>query len=90
MSESQQSQSKPRPPHLRVFLCHAHEDKEHVLALYLRLVADGIKPWLDKRDLLPGQEWEIEIPKAVQDSDVVIACLSQHSASLQFKAACAC
>jgi hypothetical protein len=47
--------------------------------LYSRLKADGFAPWLDEKDLLPGQEWQEEIPAAVRASDVVIVCLSQRS-----------
>lgn len=65
------------PRSLRVFLCHASEDKAAVRALYHRLCSDGVKPWLDEEDLLPGQEWQYEIPRVVRESDVVIACLSR-------------
>lgn len=54
-------ESKPRR-HLRAFLCHAREDKPAVRALYQRLSRDGIEPWLDEEDLLPGMDWEQEIP----------------------------
>lgn len=64
---------------LRVFLCHASNDKPVVRELYRRLRADGFEPWLDEEDLLPGQKWQDEIPKAVRDSDIVLVCLSQHS-----------
>ncbi|KAF5422584.1 MAG: Formylglycine-generating enzyme, required for sulfatase activity, contains SUMF1/FGE domain [Candidatus Methanocomedens sp.] len=40
---------------------------------------DGFDPWLDEKKLLPGQEWEVEIPKAVKTSDVVIVCLSHKA-----------
>ncbi|MBK8615506.1 MAG: toll/interleukin-1 receptor domain-containing protein [Anaerolineales bacterium] len=36
-------------------------------------------PWLDKAKILPGQDWEMVIERAVDDSDVVIACLSNQS-----------
>jgi formylglycine-generating enzyme required for sulfatase activity len=36
---------------------------------------------MDKKDLLPGQTWEREIPKAVQEADVVLTCLSPHFVS---------
>ncbi|MCB0611934.1 MAG: toll/interleukin-1 receptor domain-containing protein [Lewinellaceae bacterium] len=39
----------------RIFLCHASEDKKQVLAIYHQLKAAGFNPWLDKMDLLPGQ-----------------------------------
>lgn len=64
---------------LRVFLCHATHDKPKVTALYKQLVEDGIDAWLDKENLIPGQDWELEIPKAVRNSDVVLVCLSSHS-----------
>jgi hypothetical protein len=64
---------------LKVFLCHSSGDKKAVRSLYRRLRADDFQPWLDEEDLLPGQDWEIEIPKAVRDSDIVVVCLSKGS-----------
>lgn len=64
---------------LQVFLCHSSGDKPKVRELYHRLSKDGINPWLDEEDLLPGHDWQIEIPKAVRNSDVVIVCLSKAS-----------
>ena len=64
---------------LRVFLCHSSGDKPAVRELYQRLQAKGIAPWLDEEDLLPGQDWQLEIPKAVQNCDIVIICFSKNS-----------
>lgn len=64
---------------LKVFLCHSTSDKSVVRDLYRRLLADGFDPWLDEEKLLGGQTWELEIPKAVKESDVVIICLSRNS-----------
>ena len=67
---------------LRVFLCHASQDKFTVRELYKRLSTEKwIEPWLDEENLLPGQDWQLEIPKAVRNADVVIVCLSQGSVS---------
>lgn len=67
---------------LRVFLCHASQDKPVVRELYQRLNAEGwIAPWLDEEKLLPGQDWDLEIEKAVEISDVVVVCLSDNSVS---------
>lgn len=71
---------KPRQP-LRIFLSHSSSDKPIVRALYGRLVKDGFAPWLDEEDLLPGQDWNQEIVKAIRNSDVVIVCLSKGSIS---------
>jgi len=63
---------------LKVFLCHAHPDAEKVRALYARLKADGVDAWLDKENIIPGQDWEYEVRKAVRESDIVVVCLSKQ------------
>jgi hypothetical protein len=63
----------------KIFLAHASEDKEQVRDLYARLAKRGFKPWLDEVDLLPGQNWQVEIARAIRESDIFIACLSQAS-----------
>jgi HD-GYP domain-containing protein (c-di-GMP phosphodiesterase class II) len=62
---------------LKVFLCHAHADRDAVRALYARLTRDGADAWLDKEKLVPGSDWELEIRKAVRDADVVVVCLTK-------------
>src|SRR3989337_2238365 len=65
---------------LRVFLCHASQDKPAVRELYKRLVSEKwIDPWLDAESLLPGQDWDSEIYKATRDADAIIICLSKVS-----------
>jgi anti-sigma B factor antagonist len=67
---------------LKVFLCHASDDKPAVRELYQRLSAeDWIDPWLDEEKLLPGQDWDLEIEKAVEETDAVIVCLSTKGVS---------
>jgi hypothetical protein len=64
----------------RIFLCHASEDKPRVRELYHKLKAAGYRPWLDKEDLLPGQDWRHEIEKIIRDPyNIVVVCLSCHS-----------
>lgn len=65
----------------RIFLCHASEDKEHVIEVYWKLKMVGLNPWLDKIDLLPGQDWDREIRRALKNSDFIIIFFSQHSVS---------
>jgi hypothetical protein len=65
---------------LRVFLCHASQDKTTVREIFNQLKNEPwIDPWLDEEKLLPGQDWDIEIEKAVVSSDIVIVCLSHNS-----------
>lgn len=62
---------------LKVFLCHASEDKPRVRRLYQRLSADGYDPWLDEKKLLPGHNWKQEIKKALRASDAAVVCFSR-------------
>ena len=67
---------------LRVFLCHASQDKPIVRELYQQLLAEGwIDPWLDDENILPGQDWNLEIEQAVEAADAVIVCVSSVSVS---------
>ena len=71
------SDAEKRP--LKAFLCHASGDKPPVRDLYKRLTTEGVDAWLDKEKLLPGQDWRLEIPRAVREADVVVICLSKKS-----------
>ncbi|MBE0680662.1 MAG: TIR domain-containing protein [Anaerolineales bacterium] len=65
---------------LRVFLCHSSADKPAVRELYQKLRAEPwIQPWLDEEELYPGQDWNMEIEKAVEAADAIIVCLSNNS-----------
>jgi tetratricopeptide (TPR) repeat protein len=62
-----------------VFLCHASEDKPKVRKLYKRLRTDGFAPWLDEKELLPGQDWQFEIEKALRACQAILLCFSKIS-----------
>lgn len=64
---------------LLVFLSHANEDKPTVRKLAKRLIKDGFDPWLDEERLIPGQNWELEIEKAIRTSDAILLCCSAKS-----------
>ncbi len=64
---------------MRVFLCHASDDKPLVRKLAQSLRNDGLDPWLDEERLLPGQEWDFEITAAVRASDAIVVALSNTS-----------
>ena len=70
------------PRRLQVFLCHAAQDKPKVRELLRRLESESwIAPWLDEEKLLPGQDWDLEIQKAIRAADIIIVCLSRESVS---------
>jgi hypothetical protein len=63
----------------RIFLCHASEDKAQVREVYHQLKTLGFTPWLDEVDILPGQDWDYEIERALETSDFVMVFLSTRS-----------
>jgi hypothetical protein len=71
--------SSPEQKKLLVFLSHASEDKVKVRNLCKRLREDGFDPWLDEERLLPGQDWNLEIEKALRASDAILLCFSSLS-----------
>jgi len=65
---------------LRVFLCHSSNDKPAVRELYQKLRAGAwIQPWLDEEELYPGQDWNMEIEQAIEETDVILVCLSNNA-----------
>jgi len=51
-----------------------------VRELYRKLRAEAwIQPWLDEEELYPGQDWNLEIEKAVEAADAILVCLSGNS-----------
>jgi DNA-binding response OmpR family regulator len=61
----------------RVFLCHASSDKDPVRNLYSKLAGEGFQPWLDEEDILPGQDWDFAIRRALRESHAILVCLSK-------------
>src|SRR5579883_402582 len=62
---------------LRVFLCHASEDKPVVRDIYQEFVNYNMEPWLDEKNLLPGEHWEQLIPDVIRKCDIILLCLSR-------------
>jgi hypothetical protein len=80
MTGRSESIEQPVPKRrLRIFLCHSSEDKPAVRSLYSRLRSENFEPWLDEESLVGGQDWELEISRAVRNADIVLVCLSQES-----------
>ena len=82
LKSSQKVSSEPSMPikkKLIVFICYASEDEKRANELFTKLVDAGYDPWMDKKKLLPGQDWEREIGIAVGKSHAIIVCLSKTS-----------
>jgi len=62
-----------------IFISYATEDYLRVADLVRKLNDAGFSTWLDKADLKPGQQWELEIERAIRDCRIFIACLSNSA-----------
>jgi hypothetical protein len=63
----------------KVFLAYVEEDLDRVRDLADALQTAGFSPWLDKRKLLPGQNWPRSIRQAIEVSDFFVPCFSRKS-----------
>jgi|HigsolmetaAR202D_1030399.scaffolds.fasta_scaffold31845_3 TIR domain. len=68
-------------PHTQpqVFIAYVEEDLEAALRLYDGLAKHGMSPWIDKKKLLPGQNWARAIERAIQRADFVVCCFSRRA-----------
>jgi hypothetical protein len=63
----------------RVFISYAREDTAAAIRLFKSLEKHGYAPWLDRRKLLPGQDWPRRIDDAIASSDFFVPCFSAKS-----------
>jgi hypothetical protein len=63
----------------QVFIAYVQEDLELARRLCDELTVAGCAPWLDKDQLLAGQNWPRAIERAIDISDAFVACFSARS-----------
>jgi len=64
---------------LKVFISYAREDREKALHYYDLFAREGVFPWIDIKNLLPGQNWDTEISRALSEANLVVLLLSPRS-----------
>jgi hypothetical protein len=65
----------------RVFIAYVAEDWEAARKLGAALRRHGYLPWLDREQLLPGQNWPRAIERALEVADFFVACFSRRAVS---------
>jgi hypothetical protein len=63
----------------KVFIAYVLEDAALAERLFDAFAAEGFAPWLDRRKLLPGQNWPRAIDHAMETADFVVMCFSAHA-----------
>jgi ATP-dependent Clp protease ATP-binding subunit ClpC len=66
-------------PNILVFLSYAREDYEHAVMLYEQLTNRGLHLWMDKKDLLGGMSWQLELRNEIKKADLILICLSKNA-----------
>ena len=66
---------------IKIFISYASEDRKAVSQLRDRLIAAGYDPWIDWKNILPGENWRRAITRAIRESVIFIVCLSRHSSN---------
>ena len=64
-------------PAFAYFIAHAGADLDFARSLY-RLLKPRLSVWLDQEDLLPGDDWDREIPRAQRRSMATVVLVSQR------------
>jgi hypothetical protein len=67
------------PPTMLIFISYAREDVQYAKELYQRLERHGFTPWMDKVNLLAGQQWQPAIEKAMKSADLLLLLMSRNS-----------
>ncbi len=65
--------------HPRVFIAYAMSDVDAAEQIFATFSGRGFAAWLDRRKLLPGQDWSRRIQEAIESSDFFLPCFSRHS-----------
>jgi hypothetical protein len=63
----------------RIFVSYAREDEKLADFMYRRFLEAGFRPWIDRRNILPGEKWDVAISKAMHDADFLLVILSSSS-----------
>ncbi|MCW2878547.1 MAG: hypothetical protein JWQ95_2647 [Sphaerisporangium sp.] len=69
------SQSPPS----RAFISYVSEDAALVDRLSSELNRSGVRVWLDRNELKPGQRWKSALRTAIREGSFFVACFSEQS-----------
>lgn len=61
-----------------VFLSYNHHDREEVEAIGEQLKEQGVKPWFDQWDLIPGRPWQRALEHQIERSKTAAVFFGAH------------
>jgi hypothetical protein len=66
-------------PDISIFINYAKEDLPKAEEVFAELKKADLNPWLDTHFLLPGENWKVEIERAIRRCNLFICLLSRQS-----------
>lgn len=75
-NEQSAAPAEPNLQHYDVFISHSSQDDSQSLAIYDYLTRNGVKCWIDKRNISPGTVYSEEIARGLVDSKIFLAVFS--------------
>lgn len=60
--------TKPTKEPPQIFLCYARKDEKPVAELYKKLSDAGFKPFMDTKDILPGEDWKQKLMNTIREA----------------------
>jgi TIR domain len=63
------------------FVSYSYRDADSVMPIVEALADQGFKVWMDRMELLPGEDWSSSIANAVRDARVLLWFAGRHTAT---------
>ncbi len=79
VGKSSETEGQPSGAHAPVFVSYASQDAAVANGVVENLEQHGIKCWIAPRDVTPGSQYADEIVGAINDAQVFVLVLSEHS-----------
>lgn len=64
---------------IKIFISYANEDYLRVEPYYNQLKDSGFLPWMDKKELIGGEEWEPKLRSELSQADAILYFLSKKT-----------
>lgn len=63
-----------------VFICHAKADESHAEWLFDEFTKAGFRPFMDNKNIEPGEDWNLRIEKTIRETDYFVLVKSKSLA----------
>jgi TIR domain len=67
------------PDYFSVFISYSHDDSAFALRLYNSLQSSGVRAWMDKHQMLPGDDIYEKLKQGIRGWDKLLLCCSRSS-----------